>query len=158
MRKKRRPLGLNKRQLVEYCLDQTEQGGPNGECWIWPFGKTSSGHTLIFYKGKQYYIHRLVARLEFGKPSFKNALVLHKCNNPSCINPFHLYYGNKSNNTIDSIKAGTHNTTKLTEKKVKKIRRMYMKEITKQKLAVKFGVSKYCIEDIINYKTWKHVK
>ena len=82
---------------------------PNG-CWNTKFKSGSPTHKMMSAKGYKTYVHRVAYQLYYGiKLSHdpKYECVCHKCNNPLCVNPKHLYLGNRSSNAYDSIKAGT---------------------------------------------------
>lgn len=71
-------------------------------CWIWTRGKTAAGYGRI---GKDEYTHRTIWKLIHGK--FRKAFMfLHKCDNPPCIRPKHLFVGTRSDNIQDAIAKG----------------------------------------------------
>ncbi len=79
------------------------------ECILWTKHKNSSdGYGRIMVNGKRTLAHRAVWE-EMHGPVPTNRYVLHKCNNSMCVNINHLYLGTLSNNTLDQVKAGTHN-------------------------------------------------
>ena len=92
--------------------------------------------------------------------------VCHKCDNPSCINPDHLFLGTRAENMADRNRKGRNITfigeeqplSKLTRKAVKDARweRAY-KGTPFQTLADRYGVSKKTIQNAINGVTWKCV-
>lgn len=74
----------------------------SNECWNWTGSKTR-GYGKITINYKSYRAHRVVAALYFNFPLNSNLLVLHKCNNPSCVNPNHLYISNQKDNMQDAV-------------------------------------------------------
>jgi len=79
------------------------------ECWEWLGAKTDRGGYGKFWTGvgnKLVRAHRMSWELFFG-PIPEGMDVLHKCNNPSCVNPYHLYLGDDSDNAADRMCAGT---------------------------------------------------
>jgi hypothetical protein len=77
-------------------------------CWEWKAGCFDNGYGAFKSQGKQYHAHRLVWELTRGKiPS--GLLVCHKCDNPRCCNPEHLFLGTVSDNAKDAVAKGRWN-------------------------------------------------
>src|SRR5690606_8870409 len=75
---------------------------PNSGCWLW-VGALTGNYGQLKYKGRHggnILAHR--ASYEIYKGPFNKGLdVLHKCDNPSCVNPDHLFLGDHSDNMLD---------------------------------------------------------
>ncbi len=91
-------------------------------------------------------------------------MVLHRCDNPPCSNPKHLYLGTQSDNVQDAFNRGRksqkgsrNNLAKLNESKVEQIRKLYKEGKKQIKLASQYGVNQQCISLIVNNKRW-HAK
>lgn len=136
------------------------------ECWIWTGAKNSKGYGQATYRGKVIYSHRLIWILLFG--SIPDELeVCHKCDNPSCVRPNHLFSGTRSDNMSDAgrkghmardTKGSKHPMTNLTETKVVEIRRRYaLGGVTYRELAFEYDTGWTTIQKIITRKTWQHV-
>lgn len=138
-------------------------------CWIWT-GKSMSkkGYAQIQIGGKgspKILAHRLSYQIHKGEIP-DGMVVMHKCDNPSCVNPDHLEVGSQSQNIKDAFlrkrktakpphKFGeSHYASKMKEADVLLIRES--KERTAD-LALKYSVSKSAIERIKNRVTWKHL-
>jgi hypothetical protein len=67
-------------------------------CWLWTGSCIWTGHGQIWTNNKNYLVHRL-AYEEFIGPITNQ--INHKCSNPNCFNPEHLYDGTQSDNMID---------------------------------------------------------
>lgn len=80
-------------------------------CWIWTSKKTPKGYgtfdTKPYSKGT-IYAHRYSYKYHYGDFDEK-LLVCHKCDNPSCVNPKHLFLGTYKDNAIDCFKKGRGN-------------------------------------------------
>lgn len=83
-------------------------------CVLWTkWQNKRQGHGRTEIKGKKWLVHRLVWAQHNGEPP-EGKMVLHGCNIPNCYNINHLYLGDRSQNTKDSVKAGTHNMARKT--------------------------------------------
>lgn len=133
-------------------------------CWDWRLTK-SGKYGRLFYCGKVIPAHRASYLIHRGDiPS--NLFVLHKCDNPICTNPDHLFLGTTSDNHRDMIAKNRSNpprgerarASKLTEEKVKEIRRLLALGVMAIRIANDLGVHKTTVSDIKLGKTWKHIK
>lgn len=69
-------------------------------CWLWTGTTSTRGYGVIFLKRKKIFAHRL-SYVVF-KGALKNGnCVLHKCDNPPCVNPEHLFSGTHQDNMLD---------------------------------------------------------
>jgi len=84
------------------------------DCWLWHKSTTPNGYGKIHLgsnrAGKQImiYAHRF-SYLLFNGSIPQNMLCLHKCDEPRCSNPLHLFIGNKADNSIDMMQKGRGN-------------------------------------------------
>lgn len=131
------------------------------ECWNWTGYKNKQGYGSIKVNDKMIKTHRLSYELFFGE--IPHGLdVLHKCDNPSCLRPDHLFIGDDKANTQDSISKGRHvipiANKKLTVNNVIEIRNKYMPfKYSIRKLAKEYKVSYWAIQSVLNRKNWKNV-
>ena len=140
-----------------------------GDCWIWT-GKSvnQKGYGQIQIGGretKQKLVHRLSYEIHYGEIP-EGMVVMHSCDNPSCVNPDHLSVGTQSQNILDAFARGrktaspphkqgeSHGASKLKEGDVLTIR---SSKTSNQNLALFYGVSNSAIERIRNRKTWRHI-
>ena len=139
----------------------------NGGCWIW-IGSIQKGYgkfaLLNGGKKKSIRAHVYSWYLFTGVVVSKSTKVCHKCDNPSCVNPHHLFIGTDQDNVDDKIQKGRQakgssiNTCKLDDTKVKEIRDLFATgDYTKIKLGTLYGVSDANIGCILRGETWKHV-
>lgn len=146
--------------LVANRLRSKTKIDPITGCWEWTASKTSSGYGKIFVTGKLCGAHRVSYELRHG-PIQSGMRVLHRCDNPACINPDHLFLGSDADNVADMISKGRqqrgykHYRAKLSENDVRAIRSA--KNETPNNLAKQFGVTASTISFIRSGKIWKHV-
>ena len=132
-------------------------------CWLWVGCENGYGYGVIGtgIKGKNIGAHRLSWQIHNGEIP-KGLWVLHKCDNPPCVNPKHLFLGDNKINCMDLKQKGRnlfgerHNMAKLTDKKVKEIKNLFATN-TGEKIAKMYGVTKSNISNIKCGRSWKHI-
>lgn len=82
-------------------------------CWEWQKYRNEAGYGRITYNGVKWSVHRL-SYMVFVGPVEGN-LILHRCDNPCCCNPKHLYAGNHSDNHKDVIRRDRRDKTRHTK-------------------------------------------
>jgi len=134
----------------------------NSSCWNWKGAKDYDGYGFIKHKdGTQLRAHRVSYEIHFGTFN-KNLFVCHHCDNPSCVNPEHLFLGTNSDNQLDMYKKGlgpdlsgeNNPASKLTLEEVNKIRADTRTHI---KIATDYGISLGQISNIKRRKQWKKI-
>lgn len=78
---------------------------PNSGCWIWTGGKFGNGYGAVSLDGRHMPAHRASYMVNVG-PIPEGLWVLHRCDNPPCINPAHLWVGTHSDNAKDCYAKG----------------------------------------------------
>lgn len=142
-----------------------KEGGPIhpelGRCWIWTAGRIRPGSHGTFYLGGHATAHRVAWMLERG-PIPSGACVLHRCDNPPCVNPDHLFLGTQADNVADMDAKGRRasrrimcvSMSKLTEADARAIR--CSREPTRV-LVKRYGISDSAVRQIRNGRSWKHL-
>lgn len=128
------------------------------DCWEWQAAKIR-GYGLFEYKGKSRRAHRVSWEITYGDIP-KGMYVLHKCDNPACVNPNHLFLGTQEDNMRDMIQKGRKvKPSKLSDADVIGIRARYATGTeTLAGLGREFGLTKQAIWRTIKYKNWKDLK
>jgi hypothetical protein len=142
--------------------------GPGGDCWEWKAGVDKDGYGRFSVRKNNKQIatksHRVAYEMFTGKLIPEGLFVCHKCDNPSCVNPDHLFLGTISDNTRDMFNKNRQNNrcaeyngaSKLNWEKVRKIRRLWStNKYTLRELADMHRVTLYNISYVVNNKTWK---
>ena len=133
----------------------SERSDAVSDCKNYQGAINTSGYGWVSFRGKQMAASRKAWILERGE--IESGLhVLHRCNNPRCINIDHLYLGNHSRNMRDRAIAGNQNNGKLNQEQVAEIRRSYnSKEATQSELSRKYKLSTGYVSDLVKGKHWK---
>lgn len=131
-------------------------------CLEWTGAVNEDGYGIIRHSKKALLVHRVIYSVCIG-PIDNQLNVLHRCDNPKCIEPKHLFAGTQRENVLDMFAKGrqkngirsaeNNGNSKLTIEMVRHIRKHYRRGNTKF-LAAKFGVTRENISSIINYRTW----
>jgi len=144
---------------------------PSG-CWEWQRGRSRAGYGQIRVDGRIQYVHRLVYAAIHGElaPGIE---VCHRCDNPPCGNPDHLFAGTHGENMADARQKGRigvyrlppervprgerHYRARLTEDGVRQIRRLHADGGALSAIARHMGLPLGTVHDVLHRKTWIHV-
>lgn len=141
-----------KKNTEQWFWDNLEEK-ENG-CIEWTHVKRA-GYGFLRIGKIGFHAHRYSYQIHFG-PTKLN--VCHKCDNPACVNPDHLFAGTAKDNSIDMVKKGRSNMSKLTEDNVRLIRERLKRGDTAAAISRDFGVTHSCIRHIKAKNTWAWVK
>ena len=135
------------------------------ECWEWLGSKDEKGYGYFWDQIRNTKAHRYSWTTHYGRIQ-KDKIICHHCDNPSCVNPNHLFLGTHQDNANDREAKGRRKNvvgenspnSKLTDDDVRAIRKQYSsRNYTLDDLSKEFGVCFQQISRIVNRKRWKHI-
>lgn len=135
-------------------------------CWEWLGFLNEWGYGRFNMNGRKILAHRASWEIHFG-PIYLGALVCHKCDNPSCVNPNHLFLGSVKDNAVDMAAKGrqngprgvSHHSAKLNPDLVREIRQKHKSGLLgTYDIAREYGVTQAAAWAVVARKTWKHVE
>lgn len=96
--------------LSDRIWARIDRRGPD-ECWPFIGNRTADGYGKLTYGRSSVAAHRFVFEQTNG-PIGRGLFVCHRCDNPACCNPGHLFVGSPKANTQDSLIKGRHGSLK----------------------------------------------
>lgn len=149
----------------------------SGDCWLWTGNTTKAGYGVCYPDGKstpRRLAHR--AAWEEANGQIPDGLsICHRCDNPPCVRPDHLFSGTQADNIRDMMSKGRHGyydksgeknpRARLTSKQVAEIRRLYAigrykprqknAPYDSKRLSAMFGVARSTIRLVTCGRNWK---
>ncbi len=152
------------REHINFWIKVDKRG--ENECWIWKGNKNYLNYGMITdnINKKTILVHRLSYEIHYGSIP-ENMEVCHRCDNPSCVNPIHLFLGTHKDNMKDmSLKGRTRNQDgelnsmcKVPTDIINNIRHDYnLNKITRKELSELYGVSYRNVCRIVKYERRKN--
>jgi hypothetical protein len=150
----------------------------SGECWLWTASKDTSGYGQIRYEKRLRRATHIAWELTNGAIPV-DTLLCHRCDNPACVRPDHLFLGTYAENAADMLTKGrqaigdassarlyperrprgtNHPKAKFTDDQVREIRRRSAAGESQRQLARAYSVGKNTIQCIVEGVTWRHVE
>lgn len=179
-----RVIELNEKDKARFWAKVDRSGGPDA-CWMWTASKNKTGYGGFRLGRKMPLSHRAAWVIANGQiphdGSYHGICVCHRCDNPPCCNPAHLFLGTNAENVADKTakkrnnsplgdahksrlypekrpRGELHGRAKLTAAQIVAIREMYKDDkISMTAIADQFHVSNVLISKIIKRKIWQHV-
>lgn len=157
-----------------YFWSRVAIAGPD-DCWLWKGSSNYFGYGQVSVGRRPQMAHRIALGLDLGRPVKTGSLALHRCDNPPCCNPRHLYEGSAADNANDRVVRGRSNTEQLSRTRIERgvargernprakldrakadeIRRKYAAgHGSQQTLANEYGVDQTLISRIVRGLTW----
>lgn len=134
-------------------------------CWKW-CGPTSKGYGIFYLRELSGYIrpfgaHRVSILLHTGMEP-RNSCACHKCDNPICVNPFHLYWGTQIDNIADRCaRKRTANGEAIFQSKLTRRHALWVRETAALGLLSKVDIAKILsvhpstVHEIITNQIWR---
>lgn len=135
---------------------------PNTGCWLWTKAVTEAGYGITWIGHGLEYAHRLAFAFATGCV-LDGVVVCHRCDNPCCGNPAHLFGGTQADNIADMHAKGRNLAGEqcahsvLTEMDVLEIRRLCRSGLSQRAVAKLFGVTRANVSAITLRRSWAHV-
>lgn len=158
---------MDEKTVARFWAKVDKVNGPvhplHGQCWVWT-AATQRGGYGGFFNGKKWSAAHRVSLAFSGVAVSDGHHVLHRCDNPPCVNPAHLFLGTHADNMRDMCQKGRHGErynlgsanakAKLAESQVAEIR---VSSARSAVLAEKFGVHRSTIHRIRTGRDWAHI-
>lgn len=133
-------------------------------CWEWTGARVEGGYGIFQAGGRARRAHRFLFTLQ-GNPVPAWLQVCHRCDNPSCVRPDHLFWGTAKENVRDCVIKGrrrpplgaAHGMARLSDGDVIAIRRRRCAGEGGSDLGREYGVCPATISLIVNRKHWRHL-
>lgn len=136
------------------------------ECWPWIGGMGSWGYGSFWLEGRNWNASRAAYKLLVRDPGAFT--VCHRCDNPPCCNPHHLFLGTQGDNVRDcnqkgrgngQFESGTHprHNAKLNATKVAQAKALYASGVKQTEIARRLGVNSSTISRAVRGERWGHV-
>lgn len=148
---------------------QKYQPEPNSGCWLWLDAPGADGYGRLQVAGRAHKAHRISYQLHCG-PIPEGMLVCHRCDNPLCVNPTHLFVGSNADNMKDMARKGRAKRMKnplpgeangralLTEAQARELLALYAGgQMRLADIARRFGISVAQAQKIGIGRAWGHL-
>jgi predicted XRE-type DNA-binding protein len=131
-------------------------------CWEWQSYCDKDGYGRVTIDGKTQGAHRVSYDMANGDLD-PNLVVLHRCDNPPCVRPEHLYQDTAQKNNLDKelknrqVRGESNGTAKLNDQAIRDIKELWSQGMSQTDIAEIWQVSQPMISNIIRKKNWLHV-
>lgn len=148
---------------AERLWSRVKKGEPD-QCWEWQGARNRNGYGTLMVRRQKWLAHRLSWNIAHGTAAPSDKVVCHRCDNPACVNPGHLWLGTQAENLRDMIEKGRgkyvvprnnvgarNPMSKLSDDQVREIRKL-AGSMSQREIGRLFGVGQDQISRIISGK------
>ena len=138
---------------------------PTGDCWEWTAHRKANGYGQFTLRRGVFVGAHTVSYALLNGPIPPGMSICHRCDNPPCVNPDHLFIGTQADNGADMVAKGRGSSTqgiersnaRLNDEAVRLIRGAEPRHGLACSLAREYGVSDTTIRKIRSGQKWRHV-
>lgn len=170
-----RPQAMTAEKLIVRFFSKIKMPPERFGCWIWAAKRNAAGYGIFNLNNRSTLAHRVAFLLFFGREIARNVetidglYLMHKCDTPPCVNPWHLNLGDADENNADMKRKGRRNdfhpkgvnrgelngSAVLTPQKVLEIRDLCAAgHLSQREIGIKFGVTGGAVSDIHRKVNW----
>lgn len=163
------PYPKDTRTLAERLEAYSNRSGGPDACWEWTKNRAPRGYGRLNMNGRVILAHRASWSVANGREPAAGLFICHKCDNPACINPAHLFEGTHGDNMRDMFRKGRMHQVrpyvagdksgqaKLTGDIVVACRKLARQGIAVRELARMHGVHRTSMERAVRGETWSTI-
>lgn len=135
-------------------------------CWEWQGFRDGDGYGSFWDTGRSQRAHRWALAESLGRPLLPGVQACHRCDNPPCVRPDHLFEGTNAENSADraskgrtggfaSRKGQAHTQAKLTSEAVEDLRTLYAAGAAYEDVIELSGLSESVVHRLLRGQIWK---
>lgn len=149
--------------INEWFWDRVDKSAGPDKCWPWQGHRLPTGYGRLVLHGKFIGAHRVAYELEYNKKP-GDLFVCHKCDNPICCNPRHLFLGTHQDNMDDKVQKGRNpsgaqsSRATISEAQAQEILDRVTAGEAGASIARDMNVSEFIVSRIKHRKTWTALK